>query len=112
MANPVVHFEVIGKDAKKLQDFYGSLFDWKVDSNNPMDYGIVDTHTEGTGINGGIAQTQPSEANRVTFYVEVDDLQAYLDKAESLGGKTIMPASTAPSKKMLARRMVATKVTA
>ena len=56
-----------------------------------MDYGIVDTHTEGTGINGGIAQTQPSEANRVTFYVEVDDLQAYLDKAESLGGKTIMP---------------------
>ena len=28
MANPVVHFEVTGKDGKKLQDFYSSAFGW------------------------------------------------------------------------------------
>ncbi|MDP6071463.1 MAG: hypothetical protein QGG34_07860 [SAR202 cluster bacterium] len=32
----------------------------------------------------------------VTFYVEVDDLQAYLDKAEALGGKTIVPVTVIP----------------
>ena len=28
MANPVVHFEITGKDGKKLQDFYSSAFGW------------------------------------------------------------------------------------
>ena len=41
MAQPVVHFEVIGKDGKKLQEFYGKLFDWNVDASNPMSYGLV-----------------------------------------------------------------------
>lgn len=30
-------------------------------------------------------------SNWVTFYVHVGDLQAYLDKAEKLGGKTLIP---------------------
>ena len=42
------------------------------------------------GIGGGIGPS-PEGVNRVTFYVDVDDLQAYLDKAERLGGKTVMP---------------------
>jgi predicted enzyme related to lactoylglutathione lyase len=95
MPNPVVHFEVHGKDAKKSQDFYSQLFDWHVDSNNPMDYGMVDTHTDGNGINGGI--TTSEGAPNVIFYVEVNDLQAYLDKAEGLGGKTIMPPTEIPN---------------
>ena len=32
----------------------------------------------------------------VTFYVSVDDLQAYLDKAESIGGKTVTPPTEIP----------------
>ena len=47
MPDPVVYWEIIGKDAKKLQEFYGKLFDWHVDTNNPMDYGMVDTHAGG-----------------------------------------------------------------
>jgi hypothetical protein len=31
------------------------------------------------------------------FYVEVDDVQAYLDKAASLGGKTIVPPVKIPT---------------
>ena len=54
MPNPVVHWEVTGQDAKRLQDFYTNLFDWHVDADNPMNYGLVDTHAEG-GINGGSA---------------------------------------------------------
>jgi hypothetical protein len=41
MGQPVVHFEVIGKDGPKLQGYYADLFGWKVDASNPMSYGIV-----------------------------------------------------------------------
>jgi predicted enzyme related to lactoylglutathione lyase len=100
MPNPVIHWEITGKDAPKLQQFYANLLGWNVDSNNPMNYGLVDTQTE-DGINGGIAQEQES-ATRVTVYVQVDDLQAYLDKAESLGGKTILPPTVIPDTVTLA----------
>ena len=35
-------------------------------------------------------------------YVEVDDLQAYLDKIESLGGKTVVPITEIPNVVMFA----------
>ena len=94
MPNPVVHWEITAKDGARLQEFYARLFDWHVDTNNPMNYGMVDTH--GGGINGGIAASEDG-ANLVTIYVEVDDLQAYLNKAESLGGKTLVPPTVIPN---------------
>jgi uncharacterized protein len=94
MPNPVVHFEVVGTDGQKLQKFYGDLFDWKINADNPMNYGIVDNG--GDGINGGIGPSQSGQAH-VTFYVSVDDPQAYLDKAEQLGGKTVMPVTEIPN---------------
>ncbi len=95
MGDPVVHFEIIGKDTAKTQSFYADLFGWKIDANNPMNYGMVDNG--GKGINGGVAGYGDSgDPARTTFYVEVSDLQAKLDKAESLGGKTIMPVTEIP----------------
>ena len=93
MANPVVHFEVTGKDGKKLQDFYAGAFGWKIDASNPMNYGIVDN--AGEGIGGGISGGD-GQSNQVTFYVSVDDPDAYLKKIESMGGKTIMPTTEIP----------------
>ena len=88
MGNPVIHFEVVGRDGGKLQSFYGDLFGWKISTDNQMNYGMVDTGGAG-GINGGIGAT-PDGNGHVTFYVQVDDLQATLEAAESMGGKTIM----------------------
>lgn len=88
MANKVVHFEVTGRDGAKLQQFYGELFDWKVDADNPMDYGVVSA--DDAGIGGGIS-SMPGAEGRVTFYVGVPDINAHLEKVESLGGSTIMP---------------------
>lgn len=93
MADKVVHFEVVGKDAGKLQQFYGSLFSWNVNAANPMNYGVVDASDAGIG--GGIGKAESGNGH-VTFYVGVDDPQAYLDKAESLGGKTVMPVTEIP----------------
>jgi len=95
MAHPVVHWEIAGKDGKKLQNFYAKLFGWKVDANNPMNYGMVETGGQG-GINGGIYQVEDNKPSYLTFYVNVDNLQAYLDKAVSLGGKTVVPPTPIP----------------
>ena len=32
MGQPVVHFEIIGKDGDKLQGYYGELFGWTFDA--------------------------------------------------------------------------------
>ena len=88
MPNPIVHFEIIGKDAAATQKFYADLFDWNVNADNPMNYGTVAAQ-EDKGIGGGVAAGQQGETY-VTVYAEVADLQATLDKAESLGGKTVM----------------------
>lgn len=89
MPNPVTHFEISGGDGKTLQEFYARLFGWKVDANNPMNYGIVEAQ-DGKGTGGGIGPGEP----QVTFYVEVDDPQAYLDKAVGMGGKVIVPVTS------------------
>jgi predicted enzyme related to lactoylglutathione lyase len=94
MANQVSWFEVSGKDGAKLQQFYGDLFGWKIDAENPMNYGIVEGADGGIG--GGIGTSQHGDT-QVTFYVSVDDLQAYLDKAEKLGGRTVVPITEIPN---------------
>jgi predicted enzyme related to lactoylglutathione lyase len=93
MGNPVIHFEVVGKDGAKLQSFYGDMFDWKINADNEMNYGIVDNG--GEGINGGVGESP--NAPHLTWYVQVDDIDEALKKAESLGGKTVMPKETIPN---------------
>lgn len=101
-AAPVTWFEIVGKDAKKLQTFYGKLFDWKITADNPMNYGMVDAVANGKevgkgSIGGGIGAAQPGAPGHVTFYVQVNDPGAYLKKAESLGGKTVVPVTEIPN---------------
>jgi len=93
MGQAVVHFEVIGKDAGKLQSFYSDLFGWEIDANNPMNYGIVSREAnqdQGIGIGGGIGPAQEGSDGWVTFYVSVDDVETGLQKAEGLGGTRVM----------------------
>lgn len=94
MAHPVTHFEVNARDAKAQQKFYGDLFGWKIDANNPENYGLAMAKDGTRGINGGIGQSQDGRSS-VTFYVESPDLPATLAKVERLGGRTIMPPSAA-----------------
>ncbi len=94
MGQPVVHFEVIGKDGAKLQSYYSELFGWEIDANNPMKYGTVqrdgNTNADGAGIGGGVGVGPEGYDGHVTFYVEVPDVEAALAKAESLGGTRVM----------------------
>ena len=93
MGNPVVHFEIAGPDGPALRQFYSDLFGWNIEVQGEEmgNYGIVPAN-EG-GIGGGLLPTTEDMPARsyVTFYVQVDDLQAALDKVAGMGGNAIMP---------------------
>jgi predicted enzyme related to lactoylglutathione lyase len=94
MGLPVVHFEVIAKDPEKIQSYYSELFGWEIDSDNPVNYGVVqregNTNPDGIGIGGGVGGGPEGYDGHATFYVEVPDVEAALAKAESLGGSRMM----------------------
>jgi uncharacterized protein len=92
MGRAVVHFEVMGKDSEKLRSFYAQLFDWTIDADNPLGYGVVqrETNFEGVGIPGGIGGLPEGLPGHLTFYVEVPDVEAALARAKELGGMRLM----------------------
>lgn len=75
------------------------MFGWEVNTNNPMNYGLVNTGST-LGVNGGIGQNDPSQPVSpppVTFYVQVEDLQATLEKVTAMGGSVVMPPTEVPN---------------
>jgi predicted enzyme related to lactoylglutathione lyase len=90
MGKPVVHWEIAARDANRLEEFYTDMFEWRVGQDSPVHYRQVDTGAE-TGIQGTIAATGGSWPSHALFYVQVDDVQEYLRKAENLGGSTLVP---------------------
>ncbi len=105
MGQPVVHFEVVGRDGDKLQGFYSALFGWDFeDVGGPMNYRVVqrdgNTTPDGVGIGGGVGGFD-GHPGHVTFYVEVPDLEATLDEVESRGGKRLMGPDEVPGQGIL-----------
>lgn len=89
MGNAVVHFEFGAADDGPLVTFYGELFGWDLRAFAGGGYTMIDTRG-GSGVNGGIGRSQTGEPWSA-FYVETDDPQASLDRANSLGATTVMP---------------------
>lgn len=96
MAAPVVHFEILGKNGDGLKKFYGTIFDWKINSDNPMNYGLVESAGEGS-IAGGIGQVEEGQPNSASFYIGVADIKATLAEIEKAGGKTVVPETEIPN---------------
>lgn len=87
MATRIVHVEVTGKDGAALQRFYGAVFGWELDTNNPGGYGML---RQGE-LSAGIGPSQDGGPGLVTFYAQTEDAAATLRKVEDLGGRVIMP---------------------
>ena len=96
MANPITWFEIMGDNAAALHSFYGGVFGWKMAP--PIaemgNYSMVDNEHRGIGGGVGGGTGTGSEEKRVTIYIEVDDPQAYLDKAIAAGATLLMPVMT------------------
>jgi uncharacterized protein len=89
--NPIVHFEILGPDGPALIDFYRRLFGWDLhDGQLPgwPHYGLLRADR---GIGGAIGTADTTDGPTVLVYVEVDDPQAYVDRAQALGASVILP---------------------
>src|SRR5205823_13264883 len=89
-----------------LRRYYGQLFGWTFDTpspvahevSDPRSYGFVElvTADDGTGIRGGIGGGEGYDRHTV-FYVGVQDVEAALNRAESLGGARVLGPVTSPN---------------
>lgn len=97
MGQPVAFFEVVSTEPERAQNFYGKLFDWQLEGSPEMDgYALVDTGTGDTAVSGGIGPSQGPGDTGVKIYVRVGDLDAYLARAEELGGTPLVPPMDLP----------------
>jgi uncharacterized protein len=94
MGQPVVHFEIGCRDKAKTSTFFSQLFDWKMLDAGPAT--MISTASN-EGIQGHISSLGHEPHNYVTVYVQVDDVQAYLDKVQKLGGKMLVPPVEIPT---------------
>jgi predicted enzyme related to lactoylglutathione lyase len=99
-----VHFEIIGAEPAKLRGYYGDLFGWEFDTGGPVvtevsrqdEYGFTEPGQIPGGVGGGSGHDP-----HVVFYVGVPDVEAALQKAESLGGTRRMGPVKAPGRDLV-----------
>ena len=103
--NSVAHFEIYADDPDALGKFYTSLFDWTIEPMAGMDYTLirtVDTDAKGMpsqagGINGGMMKRPAGYEGRAWInYVNVESLDASVDRAQKLGAKIMKGKSPVP----------------
>jgi len=95
VGDPVVHFEIIGRDPVSLRSYYEALFGWRFKTGDATtdavsergNYGFLDGRTNAGdgGINGGVGGGERFPP-QVLFYVQVPNVEAALEQAETLGG--------------------------
>jgi len=93
-SHPIVHIEISSVNQEESGRFYADLFGWHVEQMPEMNYATFETHE---GVGGGfnpIGDGVP--AGTVTVYVDTDDIDATLAKAEKLGGQTLATKTDIP----------------
>jgi predicted enzyme related to lactoylglutathione lyase len=100
MGNPVVHFEIVGRDAPGLRAFYHDAFGWQMQNTKGAglsDYALVLPESGSSGISGGIGACPDGYSGHVTFYVQVDDVKRALETIEQCGGTRMMGPEQVPN---------------
>jgi len=91
---PIVHVEISANDLESAGKYYADLFGWKVQHIPEMNYATFEPQ-EGPG--GGFNPVGDSNpAGNVLVYVGTDDIEGTLARAESLGGKILVPKMEIP----------------
>ncbi len=92
MASPVVHFQLCAEDVDTMSAFYRDVFGWRIAPRAlaSVEAGVSSTYpsieAEEGGIAGGISDRIPTKGG-VVLVIEVDDVEATLERVERLGGR-------------------------
>ena len=98
MAGGVIHFEIPADDENRAREFYRSALGWRIEAMPELSYAmLMTTPTDETGmpsvpgsINGGMFRRE-GELTSPVITVDVEDIDAALEKINALGGSTVQP---------------------
>ncbi|MET3949334.1 VOC family protein [Arthrobacter sp. UYEF36] len=98
MAGGVVHFEIPADDENRAGKFYRDALGWEVSPMPELGYTMIKTTpTEAAGmpsaagsINGGMFRREGDLTSPVVT-VDVEDIDATLEKINAVGGSTVVP---------------------
>jgi predicted enzyme related to lactoylglutathione lyase len=101
----LVHFEIHASNPERIIDFYSKMFGWTFAPYGPAgQYWLITTgEAPEPGINGGLVPRQgslPAHGQAVNAFVctvDVDSLDAHVEKLMSLGGTLALPKMPVPS---------------
>lgn len=102
--NPVVHFEMPYKDAKRVAGFYEKVFGWKMNDAGPTMGGYIVAQTAETenmmvktpgAINGGFYDVTKGKPEP-SVVISVDDLEKSMADVKKAGGKILMQPQEIP----------------
>lgn len=102
MSGRVVHFEVPFEDGDRARGFYKEAFGWNISQIPEMSYTMVSSGptseqgmpSEPGFINGGMFQKDSYGVGTPVITVEVDSIDAALERVAALGGTTVVPKET------------------
>jgi hypothetical protein len=97
MTGRVVHFEIPFDDGQRARSFYRDAFGWELQEIPEMDYTMVSSGpsgdqgpTEPGYIGGGMLNRSGAPAPAPVIVIDVDDIDAALEKIMKLGGSTVV----------------------
>ena len=95
MANPIVHWELMGPDGDAMVEFYSKMFGWSPQGVPGFDnYYMVDD--EQAGLGGAVGTGPEQMPSYMTFYIQVDSIDDHLAQIGGAGGSTVMPRTVVP----------------
>jgi predicted enzyme related to lactoylglutathione lyase len=84
----VVHVEIPAANVEGAGKFYQELFGWKIQHDPEMKYTMWEAG-DGDEYGGFPEVSAENPAGQVLVYIDSDDIEADLRKAEKLGGKVL-----------------------
>lgn len=97
MSHSIVHVEIPATHPATSSKFYADLFDWKIEVAPDFDnYHMFQAESGPVGGFVTPGGEMDNKVGEVMIYVSTDDIDATLAKAETLGGKTLIPKHDIP----------------
>lgn len=90
MDNKLCHFEIASKDVEKAMKFYSTVFNWKINWDEKMNYGMIDT---GAYPGGGLDKAKEDQPPGINLYILVESIEETLKNIVNNGGKVIVEKS-------------------
>jgi len=95
MPNPVVQWQIVAREPEKVAAFYAKAFGWRVRTDNALGYRVLETGDD-RGIDGGVWPSPPEGHNLMQLFIQVQDIDASIATATSLGATVLFPKQQLP----------------